>query len=92
MKVAKWGNSLAIRLPAALVQQLGLKEGDEVVMTAKGKGAVEVSVDEQRRRAIERIRKLSVPLPPGYKFDREEANARGPVYRSEVSKQGTAAD
>ena len=31
MQVAKWGNSLAIRLPAAVVEALKLKEGDEIV-------------------------------------------------------------
>ena len=32
MNVAKWGNSLAVRLPAELVRELGLKEGDEVAI------------------------------------------------------------
>ena len=27
MQVAKWGNSLAVRLPAIVVEALGLKEG-----------------------------------------------------------------
>ena len=31
MQVAKWGNSLAVRLPAAVVQALELKEGEEIV-------------------------------------------------------------
>ena len=30
MKVSKWGNTLAIRLPAAVVDILDLKEGDDV--------------------------------------------------------------
>jgi len=30
MQVAKWGNSLAVRLPAKLVHELGLKEGDQI--------------------------------------------------------------
>lgn len=30
MRVAKWGNSLAVRLPAELVRELGLKEGDRI--------------------------------------------------------------
>ena len=34
MQVAKWGNSLAVRLPAELVRKLGLKEGDEIDLTA----------------------------------------------------------
>lgn len=77
MKVAKWGNSLAVRLPASLVQELKLKEGDEIELTARGAKVLEVSEDEKRREAIERIRALSVPLPPGYKFDREELYDRG---------------
>lgn len=30
MQVAKWGNSLAVRLPATLVKELGLQAGDEL--------------------------------------------------------------
>ncbi len=30
MQVAKWGNSLAVRLPASVVAALELKEGDEI--------------------------------------------------------------
>ncbi|HSC18982.1 MAG TPA: AbrB/MazE/SpoVT family DNA-binding domain-containing protein, partial [Rhizomicrobium sp.] len=30
MQVAKWGNSLAVRLPKKLVDELGLKEGDKL--------------------------------------------------------------
>ena len=37
MQVSKWGNSLAIRLPAAVVEALGLREGDDVILHAAGK-------------------------------------------------------
>ena len=30
MQVAKWGNSLAIRIPAAVAQALKLRAGDEI--------------------------------------------------------------
>ena len=36
MQVGKWGNSLAVRLPAALVEALDLKEGDEVEIRGGG--------------------------------------------------------
>lgn len=36
VKVAKWGNSLGVRLPRAVVKQAGLKEGSEVNVTAEG--------------------------------------------------------
>ena len=39
MKVTKWGNSLAIRLPLAVVKELGLKEGDQVDIRVSGERA-----------------------------------------------------
>lgn len=77
MKIAKWGNSLAVRIPSDLAQKLELKEGDSVDLTMLETGALAIVTDQQRRAAImEEIRRLAKPLPPGYKFDREEANAR----------------
>jgi antitoxin MazE len=35
MLVSKWGNSLAVRLPKALVEKLGIAEGDDVNVTAE---------------------------------------------------------
>lgn len=76
MQVAKWGNSLAVRIPAAVVEALELKEGDQITIHLAGKRDFDVSRDRRREEAIEKIRKLRRPLPPGFKFDREEANAR----------------
>ena len=72
MQVAKWGNSLAVRLPAAVVEALELKEGDQIEIRIAGDRTFEVS----RERALARLRKLRRPLPPGFRFDREDANAR----------------
>jgi antitoxin MazE len=77
MLVSKWGNSLAVRLPKALVDQLGLKEGDDLEVVAAGNGAIEVETKEQRRqRALDHLASLNWKLPEGYKFDRDEANER----------------
>jgi antitoxin MazE len=76
MQVAKWGNSLAVRLPSAVVEALGLKEGDEINIRIAGERAFDVELDRSRERALERIRSLRKPLPDGWKFDRDEANAR----------------
>ena len=77
MLVSKWGNSLAVRLPKALVDQLGLKEGDELNVVAAGNGVIEVETKEARRqRALDNIRSRNWTLPPDYKFDRDEANER----------------
>lgn len=76
MQVAKWGNSLAVRLPAAVVDALGLKEGDQIEIRVAGEREFEVSRDKRREKALEKLRKLRRPFPPDFKFDREEANAR----------------
>jgi antitoxin MazE len=77
MQVSKWGNSLAVRLPKALVDQLGLKEGDELNVVAARSDAIEVETMEQRRqRALARMAERNWTLPPDYKFDRDEANER----------------
>lgn len=76
MQVAKWGNSLAIRLPAAIVKSLKLKEGDDIEIRIAGTRRFEVKRDHTRERALEAIRRLARPLPPGFKFDREDANRR----------------
>jgi len=77
MKVAKWGNSLAIRLPAEVVDVLGLKAGDEVEVHAHGCVAFEIVKAPTRREVIERLRKYEGRMPADFKFDREEANERG---------------
>lgn len=77
MKVAKWGNSLAIRLPPARGRGADLKEGDAVQIAAAGTGRLEVSRDRRREEALARIESMWVALPPGYKFDLDEANERG---------------
>jgi antitoxin MazE len=76
MQVSKWGNSLAIRLPAAVVEALELKEGDDIEIRVAGDRVFEVGRDLAREQALARLRKLSRPLPAGFVFDREEANAR----------------
>lgn len=76
MQVAKWGNSLAIRLPASVVAALGLKVGDEVEVHVAGERAFGIDRDRSRERALARIRRYRKKLPPDWKFDRDDANAR----------------
>lgn len=75
MQLGKWGRSLAVRLPKRLVERFDLKEGDEIDVAALEK-AVENSLASARCDALEEIAKRRFPMPPGYRFDREEANAR----------------
>ena len=76
MQVSKWGNSLAIRLPAVVVEALELKEGDQIEVRVAGAREFEVDRDRSREQALERLRKMRWKLPAGFKFDREEANER----------------
>ena len=76
MQVAKWGNSLAVRLPAAVVEALELKEGDDIEIRIAGKREFEVDRDRTKERALNRLRRLRRPLPAGFSFSREEANER----------------
>jgi antitoxin MazE len=76
MQVSKWGNSLAIRLPAAVVEALNLKAGDEINIRVAGASDFVVEREMTREEAIAKLRASGIQLPPGFKFDREEANAR----------------
>lgn len=77
MQIAKWGNSLAVRLPKKVVEELGLKEGDDIVITPNGKKALTIARDTKRAEALKRLTDTKWEIPAGYKFDREEAHERG---------------
>jgi antitoxin MazE len=76
MQVAKWGNSLAIRLPAAVVAALRLKEGDEIDIHIAGARDFGVARKPSRQDLLNRLRAYRGRLPRDFKFDRDEANAR----------------
>jgi len=77
MQIAKWGNSLAVRLPKELVDELGLKEGDKIELTPKGRRGLSVARDTSREEALKALRKYRGWMPNDFKFDREEAHERG---------------
>jgi antitoxin MazE len=76
MKLARWGNSLALRIPAKLVEEMELKEGDEFRLKSFGSIAIHAHKELSRKEAMERIRAMQVPFPPDWKMTREEMNAR----------------
>ena len=76
MKIAKWGNSLAVRIPKDVAEALGFKEGDEVTVRAAWNDTMQVGRTMTREEAIEGLRKYRGLLPADFKFDRDEANAR----------------
>ncbi len=77
MQVAKWGNSLAVRLPASVVDALDLKPGDNIEIHVRGNRSFAVEKAPGPRELLARIRKYRGRLPPDFKFDRFEANGRG---------------
>ncbi len=76
MQVAKWGNSLAVRLPAAVVEALGLKEGDEIEIHVADARDFAVAHKPSRDDLLQRLRAFRGRLPADFIFDRDEANAR----------------
>jgi antitoxin MazE len=76
MKVCKWGNSLAIRLPAAIVEILGLKAGDDIEIHVAGTRRLDVAQKADREELLRRLRRFRGTLPADFKFDRDEANTR----------------
>jgi len=77
MQIAKWGNSLAVRLPRAVVEALKLKEGDNIEISVTGARSLEVAKAPDAKALVERLRKYRGRLPEGFRFDRLEANERG---------------
>ena len=76
MQVSRWGNSLAVRIPSAVVEALDLREGDHIEVRIAGDRQFEIGPDRKRAAALERLRALRRPLPEGFCFDRDEANER----------------
>ena len=76
MQVSKWGKSLAVRLPAAVVDVLDLKEGDDVEIEVADARRFEVRRSGAVQDVIQRLRAYRGRLPADFKFDRLEANAR----------------
>lgn len=77
MQVSKWGNSLAVRLPSAVVEALALVEGDEIEIQVANARSFEIKKRPSPRELLAQLRKYRGRLPADFKFDRLEANARG---------------
>jgi antitoxin MazE len=76
MKFAKWGNSIAIRVPADVVAKLGISPDEEAQIKVTGEYSFEVTRDRRREEAIEKLRKMRFVLPDDYVFNREEIHER----------------
>jgi antitoxin MazE len=76
MQVSKWGNSLAIRLPASVVKALELSEGDDIEVLIAYERAFHLRKRPGNDSLLKRLRKFRGKLPADFRFDREDANAR----------------
>ena len=76
MQVSKWGNSLAVRLPAVIVEALHLKEGDDIEISIAGKREFRVARDRSKERHSSSSVKMKWSFPPDFKFNREEIDER----------------
>lgn len=76
MRISKWGDSLGVRLPKAIVDELKLKPGDEVEIVAASREKLVLQKADERQAAFARMAARRLTMPDDYVFDREEANER----------------
>jgi antitoxin MazE len=74
MRIAKWGTSLAVRLPKKLVDEMGLKPGDEIdVVKAEGNKLAIEKID-RREQFLKAMEQFCWSAPEDYRFGRDEAD------------------
>jgi len=76
MQISKWGNSLAVRLPASVVEALELREGDDIEIIVDGPRTFAVRKKPGADALLERLRSFRGKLPPDFHFSRDDANER----------------
>lgn len=75
MQVAKWGNSLAVRLPAELVRELGLKEGDQIDLM-KDDSVIKVRRLPRAEEILAGLRQFRGKVPAANRLSRDDAHER----------------
>ena len=76
MRVTKWGNRLAIRLPALVVEALQVKEDDKIEIHIAGAREFDVARKPGREDFLNQLSAYRGRLSRDFKFVRQEANAR----------------
>jgi antitoxin MazE len=76
MRAARSGNSVAVGLPAAVVEALRLMQGDEIDIHVEGRREFAVARKPGRQDFLNRLRVYRGRLPPDFKFDGDAANDR----------------
>jgi antitoxin MazE len=65
-----------VRLPAAVVEALQLKDGDDIEIHVLDARTMAVARKPSRDDLVKRLRTFRGRLPSDFKFDRDDANAR----------------
>lgn len=78
MRIFKFGDGLGVCIPQAIVDALGLKEGDDIVVRIGADRNLELATADARSQAFERIKVFKLQLPPDWTFDRDCTNSRNP--------------
>ena len=55
IQISKWGNSLALRIPAEVVKQIHLKEGDKVEATLSMNGTLIIKPQKLDRKTLAKM-------------------------------------
>ncbi|MEQ8653543.1 MAG: AbrB/MazE/SpoVT family DNA-binding domain-containing protein [Kiloniellales bacterium] len=76
IRLVRCGSGLAVRLPAAVVEALGLKEGDEIEVREGDGRSLAVSRKADRDALLKRLRLSRGRLPPDFKLDRDDVGCR----------------
>lgn len=76
MIIAKWGNSLAVRLSKELVDELGLAEGDDLAIVKAKDKQLAVAKKDHKADFLKEMARFRWTSPPDWRFSRDEANER----------------
>ena len=55
IQISKWGNSLALRIPAAFIKEIQLKDGDKVEATLSSDGALVIRPQKLDRKTLSKM-------------------------------------
>lgn len=76
MQIARWGNSLAVRIPSSLARAFSISEGDEVEIVAGENGTIVLRPSRAKAEALAEIDRLARPVAADWKLSFEEERLR----------------
>jgi antitoxin MazE len=66
LQISKWGNSLAVRIPADYIRKMGAKEGDQLQLHLGADGALNLRLQKWDRRCFaQKLRGNPTQMPMG---------------------------